>query len=73
MYLELLHNLVEMPCLLVLVGQAGFHIGALVSDWLLGLSVYLKSTNQVVHRQLNSPHLFKITNVSNSKLLELTV
>ena len=31
------------------------------------LDVNLKTTNQVVLRQLNSLHLFKITNVSNLK------
>ena len=72
-YPESSPSLVVMPCLLASVDQAGFQNSVLLPDWLKYLGVNLKTTNQVVLRQLNLPLLFKITNVSNLKLQELTV
>ena len=66
-------SLAVMPCLLASVDQAGFQNSVLLPDWLKYLGVNLKTTNQVVLRHLNLPLLFKITNVSNLKLQELTV
>ena len=60
--------------MLIGVGGSGEVLNWRSYLWLVAFSgVILKTTNQVVLRQLSSPHLFKIMNVSNLKLQELTV
>ena len=60
--------------MLIGVGGSGEVLNWRSCLWLVAFKgVILKTSNQVVLRQLSSPHLFKIMNVSNLKLQELTV